>query len=247
MYCATVIAHRGASAYAPENTLAAFRAARDQGCRWVETDVVLLGDGTPVLMHDATLNRCTSGTGPIAGASWEDVRHLDAGSWFGPAFAAERVPHLWAGLAALSELGLGLNLELKVAGDAAEQRDRLVRTVVAYLDAHWRDERRLLVSSFDHAALSLLQTLRPGTATGLLYETVAEDWRQTVARCRAVSIHADYRTLDRATVAAVRGAGLDVYVYTPNDPDDVREQWNWGVSGVITDDPPVFLRSLVEA
>src|SRR5580658_7344129 len=89
-----VIAHRGASAQAPENTMAAFRLATESGAKWVEFDVHLTQDGVPVIMHDDTLDRTTDGKGKIADASWADVQKLDAGSWFDKRFKGERVPHL---------------------------------------------------------------------------------------------------------------------------------------------------------
>ena len=84
-----VQAHRGASAVAPENTVAAFRGTREQGGRWVELDVALLGDGTLVVIHDPTLDRTTSASGPLAAIGAADLHTIDAGSWFDPAFGGE--------------------------------------------------------------------------------------------------------------------------------------------------------------
>src|SRR5690606_3020467 len=108
-----VQAHRGASTVAPENTIAAFRAARDQGARWVELDVALLADGTPVVIHDVTLDRTTNGKGPLGEMTAADLAGLDAGSWFGAQFAGERLSTLPDVLTALGELGLNVNVEIK--------------------------------------------------------------------------------------------------------------------------------------
>ncbi len=109
-----LIAHRGLSARAPENTLAAVRAAHEAGCRWVELDVQLLGDGTPVIWHDRDINRCSNGRGRLADLDIDQARRLDAGSWFDAAFAGESMATLEQMLTLIDELALGLNLELKV-------------------------------------------------------------------------------------------------------------------------------------
>src|SRR4051812_26195793 len=87
-----LIAHRGASSEAPENTLAALKLARGRGANWVEVDVKLTQDGVPILMHDDTLERTTDGTGKVADTSWATIQTLDAGSWFDKKFRGERVP-----------------------------------------------------------------------------------------------------------------------------------------------------------
>ncbi|HET6220602.1 MAG TPA: glycerophosphodiester phosphodiesterase family protein, partial [Dongiaceae bacterium] len=101
-----VIGHRGAAAYAPENTLEGLREAARRGAGWVEFDAKLTGDGVVVLMHDDTLDRTTDGTGPVAETSYAEISHLDAGAWFGPAWRGARVPTLADALALLVELDL---------------------------------------------------------------------------------------------------------------------------------------------
>src|SRR4051794_34519268 len=102
-----VIGHRGAKAYAPENTLAGIRTAAQQGARWVEVDVKLTRDGVPILMHDDTVDRTTNGKGAAATLDFAELRRLDAGAWFGPAFAGERIPTLEEALALVFDLDLG--------------------------------------------------------------------------------------------------------------------------------------------
>src|SRR5271170_7173679 len=108
-----VIGHRGAAASAPENTLSGLRRAKALGCSWVEFDVRLTGDGALVLCHDPRLDRTTSGSGLVSANSLAAVRELDAGSWFDPSFAGERVPTLDEVLLLASELDLGANIEIK--------------------------------------------------------------------------------------------------------------------------------------
>ena len=111
--CVHVCAHRGHSAGAPENTLAALAAARELGATSAEIDTVLTADGEIVLLHDLTLDRTTDGAGLAARRSLAEIRALDAGAWFGPAFAGERVPTLAEALDAARVLGLGLHVEIK--------------------------------------------------------------------------------------------------------------------------------------
>src|SRR5687767_2537589 len=111
-----VIAHRGASFYAPENTMAAFRKAAQLGVNWVEFDVVATKDGMPVVFHDDELNRTTNGVGMLSDYSHAYLQTLDAGSWFDARFAGETIPTLAQVLTFLAEMKLNANIELKALG-----------------------------------------------------------------------------------------------------------------------------------
>src|SRR5579864_389838 len=140
-----VIGHRGAAASAPENTLAGLRRGKALGCAWVEFDVRLTGDGALVLCHDPRLDRTTSGSGLVSAKSLAAIRELDAGSWFDPSFAGERVPTLEEGLSLAAELDLGANIEMK------SDRGREYATAAAVAASLQRLSGRgpvLLVSSF---------------------------------------------------------------------------------------------------
>src|SRR5260370_12880151 len=114
----TVSAHRGASGYAPENTLAAFRLAQQLGADMVEFDVHLTADDRLVVIHDDTLERTTTGRGYVRDHSWDEIARLDAGVWYGPKFAGERVPLLDEALAWAGPAGMPLALALKRPNDA---------------------------------------------------------------------------------------------------------------------------------
>ena len=124
------IGHRGAAGHAPENTLASIRKAANLGARWVEFDVMLSHDGIPILMHDNTLNRTTNGKGPISAQSLNDLRTLDAGSWFDKSFADEPIPTLAETLLLAEALGLGCNVEIKPAPETSEETAKAVIEVV---------------------------------------------------------------------------------------------------------------------
>src|SRR5438094_7689883 len=140
-----VIGHRGAAAHAPENTLAGLSRAKALGCAWVEFDVRLTGDGALVLCHDPRLDRTTNGSGLVSAKSLAAIQECDAGSWFDPSFAGERVPTLDEGLLLAAELDLGANVEMK------SDRGREYATAAAVATAVQRLSGRcptVLVSSF---------------------------------------------------------------------------------------------------
>ena len=233
-----VIAHRGGAANAPENTLAAFRETARFGVTWVEVDVSLLCDGTAVLFHDDTLDRCTDGRGRLSDCTFADLERLDAGSWFAPEFTGERVPTLAQALAEAEALGLSLNLELKVHGQEGEA---LVDTVVRVFSDIGFPPDRTFVSCFDHGLIKILCHLYPDLPRGLLFEAPAQRWQETAEHCGATSIIADHRQVGAAEIDAIRTAGCNAYVYTVNDPACAEALWDAGLTGVITDRPQSFL------
>jgi glycerophosphoryl diester phosphodiesterase len=238
MFAARTIGHRGYAAHAPENTLAGLREAAKRGITWVEIDVCLLRDATPIIIHDDSVDRTTNGTGLLRDLDWGQVTGLDAGSWFGAKFAGERVPRLDDALTEVQALGLGLNLELKIHGDEGK---RLVEAIIPYLRDSGISRDAILISSFDHAALAGLHAVAPGFALGLLYGEVTPDWRDAAEPLDAVAVIGDYRKANEAAIRDVTGDGRDFYVYMPNDPKAVYAQWRWGLDGVISDDPQKFL------
>ncbi|MFB9948977.1 glycerophosphodiester phosphodiesterase [Rhizobium puerariae] len=143
-----ICAHRGQSYSAPENTLAAFRAAVQLGASVCETDLAVTADGEFVLIHDASVDRTTNGKGLVARMTLDELRELDAGSWFGPQFAGERVPTLREGFALARELGFIIQLELKIHGRDDEILPRLAK-LIDEEDAHGVVQ----FSSFDFAQL----------------------------------------------------------------------------------------------
>ncbi|WP_275287173.1 glycerophosphodiester phosphodiesterase family protein [Halomonas elongata] len=234
-----LIAHRGLSARAPENTLAAVRAAHEAGCRWVELDVQLLGDGTPVIWHDRDVGRCSNGRGRLADLDLALAGRLDAGSWFDATFAGEPMATLERMLTLIDERELGLNLELKVnrGRDPLALVERALPLLLEALPAE-----RLIVSSFDVTALAHARRQAPSERLplGALFERVPRDW---AARCDAIdaySVHVDWRRLRASRARDIVQAGHALLCYTANDPTAFAPRWDWGVHGVISDDPTRF-------
>jgi glycerophosphoryl diester phosphodiesterase len=223
------IAHRGASAYAPENTLAAFEHALRLGAQAVEFDVRLSADRVPVVLHDATLERTTNGRGPVGGLTLKELQRLDAGAWYGPAFAGQRIPTL---AEALSALGTARSIiELK---DAIDPRE-----LIGTLDRQQALERAAVIS-FEPALLAPLRQASRALQIGLL----AEHWDQRLperaqAMGAAVLILA-VEILAPARVQAAEEAGLELWTYTANDVGLVAACAAMGATGIITDQPDLI-------
>ncbi|MDI5984183.1 glycerophosphodiester phosphodiesterase family protein [Halomonas sp. M4R5S39] len=240
-----LMAHRGLSAHAPENTLTAVRAACEAGFPWVELDVQLLGDATPVIWHDATVRRCSDGRARLVDLDLPRARRLDTGAWFCDRFRGERMATLREMLALIEELGMGLNLELKVTRgrNPAALVDSVLPTLLDALPPE-----RLILSSFHDGALARARELADSSrlALGVLFEGIGREWQSRCAAVDAYSVHANWKRLSQRGAHAVREAGYHLLCYTANDPTAFAHQWAWGVESVISDDPACFVDHLPE-
>lgn len=225
------IAHRGGGSLAPENTLAGIRLAARLGYRAVEFDVMLSGDGTPVLIHDETLERTTSGRGPVAATPDATLFALDAGG-------GERVPRFAEAAALCRELGLLANVEIKPASGY----ERPTAEVVARLTAElWRGAPvQPLLSSFSLEALEIARDLAPEIERGVLFEAVPANWLSEIQRLQAVSLHCDGDLLTDPVLVEARGRGIPVLCYTVNSPEKANALFGRGVSALFTDRLDLF-------
>ncbi|HEX2580572.1 MAG TPA: glycerophosphodiester phosphodiesterase [Dongiaceae bacterium] len=230
-----LIAHRGASAHAPENTIAAFRAAAASGVGWIECDATITRDRAVVLFHDDTLERTSDGMGLLVEKNWSDVSALDAGSWFSSAFRGERIPLLREAVDVWGQLGLRANIEIKVApGLDAET----ARCVMAELAAHWPGDREPpLISSFSREALGVARDMQRAMPRGLLLEDHPGDWRDLARSLEVVSIHCWEETLTEEWARAIKDDGYGLAVYTLNDAAKAREMFRRGADAIFTDRP----------
>lgn len=233
-----IIAHRGASQVAPENTLAAFREADRQGVWWIEFDVSLLGDGTPVVHHDGSLDRCTTGTGPLALVGAEKLGTLDAGSWHGPAFRGEPLPTLEQVLDLLEERTMWANLELKPHDDPTGALANHVAT--ALKSRPWAAER-IITSSFALPELQAFRDLMPDAPLAVLYDDPPPDWRARLTELNAAALHLKYLYLRQSLIVEAVSHGFDIRVFTINEPQLMTQFREFGLTGLITDHPPAFL------
>jgi len=237
-----IIAHRGFRAKYPENTLAAFRAAEAAGAHALELDVTLTRDRRVVVIHDDAVDRTTDGGGPVADFTLEELKRLDAGAWFDPRFAGERIPTLAEVFDAVGE-EMGINIEIKGGAVEPDFPSDAVERQVARLISERDARRRVLVSSFDPDALIRVRELDAQCRIGLLADDpVTNDDLALCRRLDAFSLNPDHRNVDKAGMDRLRGAGFRVFPYTVNDPMEIERLLDLGVDGVITDDPAAALQ-----
>jgi glycerophosphoryl diester phosphodiesterase len=235
-----VVGHRGAAGVAPENTLRSFEAAWSAGVAWVETDVRLTHDGVPVLLHDATLDRTTTGHGAIGALAYEEVRPLDAGLRFAPSFAGTRVPRLAELLAAAAGRS-GVLIELKAE---AQRADLLIQRVLSAVEAAGATESVRLIS-FEPELLERIArvSLDWSLPTGLIASTPAS-LVETARRLGCAAVHPRLTALSPAFVAAAHAAGLRVNTWTANTAEQVRQAAAAGVDEITTDFPDTAVQAL---
>jgi glycerophosphoryl diester phosphodiesterase len=236
-----IVAHRGFRARCPENTLSAFKAAEAAGAQAVELDVALTRDRHPAVIHDDAVDRTTNGVGPVAGFTLDELKRLDAGAWFDPAFAGERIPTLAEVFDHLGE-GMGINIEIKGGAVEPDFPSDAVERQVVRLVAERAARPRVIVSSFDWPCLFRVRELDSRLNIGVLsVDSAAADALAVCRRLGAFSWHPAHENLDRTGTAQARAAGFRVLPYTVNDPGEMQRLFDLGVDGVITDDPVAAL------
>jgi glycerophosphoryl diester phosphodiesterase len=229
-----VIAHRGASGTRPENTLVAFRRAEELGAQMVELDVQLSRDGEVIVLHDWTLDRTSDGRGRVGKRTIEELRRLDAGTWFDRAYAGERIPTLGEVLAAIR---LPVNVELKSRGD-----DGLEARALAVVEEAGALER-VVFSSFDPESLVRLRARSARADVALRWSGRRHTQAIHLAgRVGATALHIRKDAAASAEVRKAVGDGLLVRAWTVNDPGESALLGNAGVSAIFTDFPERFLQ-----
>jgi glycerophosphoryl diester phosphodiesterase len=237
-----VFAHRGASALAPENTMAAFKLAAEEGSPAIELDAKLTQDGRIVVFHDETLERTTDGRGKVAEKTADELRTLDAGSHFAPQFKGARIPFLEEVLEALGKKLL-IDIELRnywtPFDGLADRVCELVRRMAL--------QGNILFSSFHAPNLRRTAQLLPEVPRGLL---ALRGWRGAWARSfgftfgEYAALHPHRSDISLQQIQRVHRLKRRVHVYTVNDPGEIRRLNEWGTDGIITDNPGAALRIL---
>lgn len=226
-----VIAHRGASGNAPENTLAAFKKAVALGATFIETDLQLSRDARFVAIHDATVDRTTNGQGAVHEMTLAELRRLDAGSWFGSAFAGERIPTLEEIFEFSKKNDVVFYLEIKPGGSWGGEH--------ALIGALRESEEipRTVVISFDPAVVRGLRNIEPTLMTGLLYDGQIEHPldKAVAIGARQLAVRGDLVT--PAMIAEARKKDLQVVCWTVNHPAHMRMLIAAGVDGIMSDYP----------
>ncbi|HUJ74233.1 MAG TPA: glycerophosphodiester phosphodiesterase [bacterium] len=232
-----VIAHRGESGAAPENTLPAFERALRCGADGVEFDVQASQDGVPVVIHDERLERTTNGTGWVGEQTWDQLQALDAGSWFGAGFAGARLPRLAEVLSLFRGSGMTIHVELKT--DRVPYAG-LVRRVVDLV----RDlgvAGQVLLSSFNHNSLGEVHALAPHLPrAALLSNALLEPW-DYATRHGFQALHVRDGMVDAPLVEGCHRQGLALRAYTVDDVAEARRLAGLGLDGVFTNHPARIL------
>jgi glycerophosphoryl diester phosphodiesterase len=232
------VAHRGAGKLAPENTLAAFRLGAAHGWRMFECDAKLSADGVVFLMHDATLDRTTNGSGTGGDKPWHELSQLDAGSWHSRAYAGEPLPTLEALARWCIANGHFLNIEIKPTPGVEAETGRAVADLAAKLWAG--QDVPPLLTSFRPESLQSAFEAQPQLPRGLLLDTLWNGWFDIARRLDCVAVVCNHALWDQAIVQQVHGAGMKCLSYTPNDEWAVQRLLALGTDAVITDRVELF-------
>ncbi len=237
----SVIAHRGASADAPENTLAAVKLAVEHGATWIEIDVNISADGTLFVHHDDTLDRCTDGTGYLVGTKDETLISLDAGSWFSTQFTDEPLPTLSALVDLLKPHGTGVNLEIKATPGADIA---LAEKVCDFLKSQWPEELPVLASSFSPLVLEEFRRQLPEQPLGLLVCAVPANWLAWMERYSCDTLHCAEHFVTPNFCKTAQQAGYPVLCYTVNEANRARTLLDMGVTSIFTDHAKAMIAAI---
>jgi glycerophosphoryl diester phosphodiesterase len=240
-----VVAHRGSSGSAPENTVAAFEMALESGADIIECDVRLTRDEQVVVFHDRNLDRTTNGDGPVEGKMLEELRRLDAGSWFGAGFKGEQIPTLDEVLRLLAGRAF-LNIELK-ADFREHGRNMLLQKRVLETIKGSHAEHRVFLASFNHRLMREIKDKHPQLKTAIIYKAVrdfASRPSRLISRARADAFVCGRWWLRSKLLDDLQNHHIPLFVYTLNKERDVERMKRLHVDGVITNFPEVVVRAL---
>ena len=224
----------------PENTLCAFEHAAVLGAEWIELDVHLTKDGVPMVLHDASLERTTNGRGNVRAQRAAALAKLDAGSFFGTAFANERVPRLDETLGWAKQRGIKVEIEMKGEPHVPDDLPAAVLATVARTGM----SKDVLLISFDHHAVKRSKELEPSVRTGVLYVARPVDELSLAKKAKADVLipHASFVTAE--SVAAAHGAGLGMATWAASDPALLRALVGTDVDAITVDHPDVLRKIL---
>ena len=243
-----IIGHRGASAVAPENTMAAFREALAVGADGIEFDVRLTRDGVPVVIHDSTLRRTGGIPRRVADLTWDEISKVDVGSWFGKSFANETVPSLAELFTLFQTNNSTLYLEMK--SDSTSDQRALAEACVRAIEEHLLQER-VVVECFQLPAIKIIKEINPEIKTVALFEpaftnpSVLSDQRiiNQAMEVGAAALALHHRLARESLVQKAKAAGLHVAVWTVDDPAWIERARAVGIDALITNNPEAMIRA----
>ncbi|WP_079479809.1 glycerophosphodiester phosphodiesterase [Halobacillus salinus] len=228
-----IYAHRGASKLAPENTMPAFELAAAAGAEGIETDVQLTKDNVPVLIHDENLRRTTNGKGFVQDYTYDQLRLLDAGSWFSSKFSNVAIISLDEFLQWFQKQAMVLNIELKT--NVIEYKN-IERIVYEALKRHQVLDRTV-ISSFNSNSIIRMHEINPAVRTAFLTSTKRRDLVEYAKSLGANDLHIKHRLLDKKLVKQCHRANMDLRIYTVNRPNMMKKCYKLKVDGIFTDVP----------
>lgn len=226
-----VLAHRGYSGKAPENTMAAFELALAAGADGLELDVHITKDGRVVVIHDHTLERTTNGQGVVEDHTYDELATLDAGRWFGEEFKGERLPTLEEVCQLVKGSDKIFNVELKAGVHFQALTERVAELIVQFDLIP-----NTIVSSFNHYALAYMQQVNPNIRTGILYAAGLYAPWEYAKQVGATALHPHHESIAPFIVQEAQKHGFMVNPYTVDDPQDVRRMQEAGVDSIITNE-----------
>lgn len=234
-----LIAHRGASGYRPENTIAAFKKAVEMGSKAFEFDLQLTKDEKVVVFHDYTLERCTNGKGKLREKTLAELKKLDNGSWFDKEYINEKIPTLVEVIEVVKG-GEFINLELK--RDKDEKRslvDKVLEVVKMY-----KIEDKALISSFDHSLLEEVYSKNPKIKIGVLFEE-KKDYVDYVEKLHleAYSINLWKVLVSGVEVEEIKKNNYKLYSFTVNEKEEGEKLREYGVDGIFTNYLDIFSKN----
>lgn len=229
-----IIAHRGASAYAPENTMASFNLAMEMNSDGIELDVHMTKDKAIVVCHDETVNRTSNGNGFIKDLTLQEIRELDAGSWFGEEYKGEKIPLLEEVMDLIKHKDMLLNIELKNAPILYEGIEEKVIDMIR----SYNMEDRVIISSFNHYSLIEVKKINPRLKTGILYMAgLVEPWIYA-KRINAEALHPlFYNIMVPEMVKGCHENGIMLNPFTVDDDNFIAAMVRSSVNGIITNYP----------
>lgn len=229
----TIVAHRGASKLAPENTMAAFNKCYQQGAHGIETDVQLTKDNIPVLLHDETLKRTTNRKGYLNDYTYQQLQEVDAGSWFGEEFTGERIISLESFLKWAKQKTLYLNLELKNNKIDYKHLEEIVYELLKY----YRLLNRTTISSFNSTSIKRMKSFNSHVEIAYLTSKKKKNLVSFATYIGANALHIKYRLLQQNVIKQCQQAKMNLRVYTVNRPVHMRKCFHYGCNSIITDYP----------
>jgi glycerophosphoryl diester phosphodiesterase len=233
MYLPKVIAHRGASQIAPENTLIAFEKAHELGATWIELDVMLTQDNVAIVHHDDTFLRILGLNQNVQQTLYHQIKDLDAGSWFDEKFSYARIPTLAQTLTFCAHLGLGINIELKTTHAYAKQT--ALKTLDTLKQFKFFTPENILFSSIEILALETIEKNAPEYKLGLIADNWPDVNKGLAQDVKLYSLSLHYPMLDQNHTRSLREQGYQILAFTVNDRNIAQQLFAMGVCSIFSD------------